>query len=78
MCRVDLCCRARLSLAAESRGYSSGRAQASTVVAASGSWALELGPVVLAHGLSCPKGYEIFLDQGSTHVPQISRQILTC
>ena len=33
------------------------------------SWALEAGPVAVAHGLSCPTVYGIFQDQGSNQCP---------
>ena len=48
-------------------------AQASVVVApglsSCGSWALEAGSVVVAHGLSCSVACGIFPDQGSNPCP---------
>lgn len=36
-----------------------------------------LAPWLRAHGLSCPKAFRIFPDQGFRHVPCIGGQILT-
>ena len=68
-----------LSLVAVSRGYSSLQCAGFSLW-----WLLLLrsmgsrraGSVVVAHGLSCSTACGIFLDQGSTRVPCIGRQIL--